>query len=243
MSIASTCQTASLVEQPQVGSRGDFRRRLWYKAAVCPEFLEAFWTDPDKLIAAARPLKRGNRCTVALARSSRGPLVVKRFNLRGRFHTLAHTVKRSRATLNWHGGHRLQSLGVATPEPLACLEHRLGPLRFRSFVVLPYLDGWRMHTFLAWHQVSRDQMQSLGQQFLFIRQAMVSARLTHGDLRADNLLITASGNQLKLWLIDLDSLRSHRSDAALQHYTQRDTKRFFQDMAGYPPWLLDCFRG
>lgn len=238
--LQNVCSRQS-ADQSHVLRQGDFRRQLWYQSGLCPEFAKQLWRDPDTLLANARPLKRGNRCTVVLAPSNNGPLVVKRFNLRGSLHTLGHTVKGSRAAINWQAAKQLSSIRVASPEPRAYLETRLGPLRFRSYLVLPYLDGWRLHTFLAWQRVNRDEMRVLGTQFRSIRQQMHTARLTHGDLRADNLLVTAQADQLTLWLIDLDSFRFHSSERSLQRSTQRDTNRFLEDMAGYPGWILESF--
>ena len=107
--------------------------RLSWKQVLCqtadldPELAARLWSDPDQLVDGGEPLKRGNRCTVSRIDDGGRSWVIKRYNLRSRWHTALHACLRSRGRHTFHAGHRLAAAGVSTPRPLAFLERRWGP--------------------------------------------------------------------------------------------------------------------
>ena len=83
--------------------------------------------DPEGYLKAreVRTLKDGNSSTVMVVRVNDRPVVVKRYNIKGRRHGLARALRATRAARAWRNAHALLFDGVPTARPLAMLEKRL----------------------------------------------------------------------------------------------------------------------
>ena len=66
---------------------------------------------------------------------------------------------------------------------------------------------------------------------------MGELRLTHGDAKSSNYLVTDDG---RLWPIDLDSMRFHRLEATFRLARRRDWKRFMRNWQSAPE-LAEAF--
>jgi tRNA A-37 threonylcarbamoyl transferase component Bud32 len=60
--------------------------------------------------------------------------------------------------------------------------------------------------------------------------ALRAARLSHGDLKATNVLLSPAGPVL----IDIDALRAHRSAAAFERAHAKDLARFMRNWESDP---------
>ncbi len=177
--------------------------------------------DADRLMATGEMLKDGGTCTVTRVDAGM-PLVIKRYNLKHWRHALSRAWRPSRAWHSWLAAHRLGFYGIATPQPLAMREERVGPLRGRAFLVTAHCAGVDLLRAL-----DPDSEPSLAMQAA-IRQlfcTLCELRITHGDLKATNLL-WADG---QLVLIDLDAMVQHRQVRAFEREWRRDRQRFLRN--------------
>ena len=179
--------------------------------------------DPDAWLEKGVPLKRGRTATLARVEVNGRQLVIKRYNIKGPVHALSRSWRPSRAWHSWLEGHRLDFLGIATPRPLALVEQRAGPLRGKAWLITEYCDG----ASLAERYSDPDttppaaELDAIG---ALLRQ-LVAARISHGDLKATNLLWCNDKPQL----IDLDAMRQHAGDAAFRRAWERDSARFLRN--------------
>jgi tRNA A-37 threonylcarbamoyl transferase component Bud32 len=182
-------------------------------------------TDPDRVLEAGIRLKSGNTCTVARVRLEGLELteaVIKRYNLKNVGHALLRLWRPSRAWHSWREAHRLQLFGIATPTPLALIEERLGPLRRRAWLITDYCPGDNLADHLA-ADCEPPAAESSAIAALFA--TLHRLRISHGDLKATNLLWHAG----KVWLIDLDACTQHRSEAAYRQAWRRDKARLLRN--------------
>lgn len=195
--------------------------------------LEPLLTDPDRWMDAGEPLKRGNTCTVTRVENGGRALVVKRYNLKNLRHALSRFWRPSRAWHSWREGHRLRLFGIPTPAPLALIEERRGPLRGRAWLVTEHCPGPSLLAHLP-PDAPPPQAEATALRELFT--ALHRERISHGDLKATNLLWNGSAIEL----IDLDAMRQHRSAAAHARAWQRDRRRLLRNWPEESPlhrWL------
>jgi tRNA A-37 threonylcarbamoyl transferase component Bud32 len=182
--------------------------------------------DPDAWLEKGTPLKRGRTATLARVEVNGRQLVIKRYNIKGPGHALSRCWRPSRAWHSWLEGHRLGFLGIATPRPLALIERRAGPLRGKAWLITEYCDGENLAC--RFHDPDTvpptTDLDAIG---ALLRQ-LVAARISHGDLKATNLLWCGG----KPHLVDLDAMRQHASAAAFRHAWQKDSARFLDN---WPP--------
>ena len=178
--------------------------------------------DPDRGTEDGDRLKSGGTCTVARVRGTTGAVVIKRYNLKNRKHALSRVWRPSRAWHSWVEGNRLRLLGIPTPAPLAVIEERWGPLRGRAWLITDYCAGPNLAEHLA-----ADRGPPPGEagaiQSLF--DTLFRARISHGDLKATNLLWSEG----ELYLVDLDAMRQHRSVDAHRSAWHRDRARLLKN--------------
>ena len=186
------------------------------------EALSALMEDPDLFIAQGQLLKDGNTCTVARVEIGGRTLVVKRYNLKSFGHALSRFWRPSRAWHSWVAGHRLAFYGISTPAPLAMLEERVGPLRRRAFLVTEFCPGENLLQRLASDR-KPDEDESAA--ILAFFQALFRMRISHGDMKATNLLWHAG----RLVVIDLDAMIQHDSHSAFVRDWRRDRERFLRN--------------
>ena len=179
--------------------------------------------DPDAWLEKGTPLKRGNTATLARVEINGRPLVIKRYNIKSPGHALSRCWRPSRAWHSWIEGHRLEFLGIATPSPLALIEQRLGPLRGKAWLITDYCPGENLADHLALHLESPPPATVASISHLFSQ--LFAARITHGDLKATNLIWHNGTVQL----IDLDAMRQHDDPASFARAWRRDRERFLRN--------------
>jgi len=187
-------------------------------------FLAPIVADPDRWLAAGTPLKLGRTSTLARVEHAGRMLVIKRYNIKGPGHALSRCWRPSRAWHSWVAGQRLRFLGIATPRPLALVERRLGPLRGKAWLITEYCPGENLADRLARHHDDSDSAEELNAVIRLLKQ-LASARISHGDMKATNLLWAAG--QVKI--IDLDATRQHGNDTSFRKAWSRDRARFLRN--------------
>ena len=151
-------------------------------------------------------LKNGNTATVWRAGLDDRQVVVKRYNVKGRLHGVSRAIRESRASISWRNAHMLRMFGIATPEPLAFCMRREGPLRRVGYFIADEIDGASLFDWVGKHRDEPAEPSSCcGSGGPLVRTAR-ALRITHGDMKASNLILTDDG----LFLIDLDAMRQHR---------------------------------
>jgi tRNA A-37 threonylcarbamoyl transferase component Bud32 len=186
--------------------------------------LAAVLGDPDGFIDRGRVLKDGGTCTVALAVVDGRPLLIKRYNLK-ELESRASVACGARVVPahSWREAHRLRFLGIPTPEPLALIEERVGPLRRRAWLISEFCAGPRSA------EPSRRRSRTAGGRGDGdsgpVRVDAVAQRISHGDLKATNLLWHAG----QVMVIDLDAVVQHRSPTAHARAWRGDRARLLRN--------------
>ena len=110
---------------------------------------------------AGRILKDGNTCYVSRFLWNGQDVVVKRYNHKGFWHSLRHTLKGSRARRNWLHAHRLLWIKISTPAPLAYIEEYAGPLLWRSYFITRFVSAPTLRRMFRDQQVPVSQKQQI----------------------------------------------------------------------------------
>ncbi len=202
-------------------------RALFDRAFCCGADPVAFARQIDEIMDQGKVLKAGKTCHVCHVAWNDRQIVIKRYNHQGWIHSLRHTLKRSRARRSWLSGHRLRCLGIATPEPLACVERLRGPLVWCSYIVTEYVPGGSLSDLLRDAGVSEEQRRERIAEVESLLKRLDDYQITHGDTKHSNVLMSPDGPVLT----DLDALTVHwwRWTARLAH--RKDTTRFAADCA------------
>lgn len=186
--------------------------------------LSEILADPDAALKRAHLLKNGRSATVGRLQVDGTDYVIKRYNIRNAAHALLRAPRPSRAWHAWIAGHRLRALGIATPEPVAVIESRLGPLRGRAWLITEHCPG----TTLRWHydkDTPRLPNAAEAAAFKALFHALRRTRITHGDLKSHNLF-WQDGH---IAMIDLDAMVQHRSDNAFRNAWAKDCARLLRN--------------
>lgn len=192
------------------------------------EPLASLLASPDRAIGAGSRLKDGGTTTVARVVAAGRVLLIKRYNLKDLRHAFGRLWRPSRAWHSWREAHRLRFLGIATPEPLALIEERVGPLRRRAWLISEFCAGPSLLSHLA---ADREPPEDEATAILALFESMCRQRISHGDLKATNLLWDAG----QVMVIDLDAVVQHRSAAAHARAWRRDRARLLRN---WPPGSL-----
>lgn len=182
------------------------------------DFLAPIVAAPDRWMASGTPLKQGRTATLALIQVGGRKLVIKRYNIKGAGHALSRGWRPSRAWHSWVEAHRLNFLGIATPRPLALIENRVGPLRGRAWLVTEFCPGPDL---ISKNPAGDAAVQAVADLF----QRLFAARISHGDLKATNLLWQGD----RPVLIDLDAMRQHTTSSGFQRAWNKDRARFLRN--------------
>ena len=194
------------------------RYRAVRRSRLGPE-LEALLAEPDLATAGCERLKDGGSSTVFRLVVDGRPLVVKRYNLKSRWHRLKRALQSTRAARSWRNSHHLELLGYPTAAPVAMLEERWGPFRGRAWFIAeavaaaPLLEVWR--------QRQPTELEALNVRRWFRLAAL--ERLVHGDLKATNWLVDADGH---IHLIDLDAMHRVRWRWLWKRRDRAERRRF-----------------
>ncbi|MBN2315476.1 MAG: protein kinase [Sedimentisphaerales bacterium] len=181
-----------------------------------------FINQIDDLMDAGRILKNGNTCYVSRFTWADTDVVVKRYNHKNLVHSLRHTLKRSRARRGWLHAHHFGMRSIPTPKPLAYLERRKGLLVWASYLVTQYIEGSSLYHFLRDENLPPERHVEMKQQVMDLLDQLGKYRITHGDLKHTNILITKDGPTLT----DLDSVRFHKCRWMYRIRSVKDRERF-----------------
>ncbi len=195
-----------------------------YDSALFREFLN----NPESMINTAEALKIGNTSTVCKIQVDDHNLVIKRYNIRNWRHGIARALRPSRAARSWRSAHCLDFYGIRTPKPVALVEHRWGPIRKKAYFVSEYCDGLDGLNYFFSNDIDTEQKAAMAIKLKQLFRQLCSLKISHGDLKATNILI--ENNQPII--IDLDSMKEHRSGYIANKLWVRHVKRFLNNWDG-----------
>ena len=198
------------------GYRGVFDGRF-AGAELMPQFVRVV----DTLMQEGQVLKSDHASFVSRVLWNGQDAVVKRYNHRGLWHSFRHTLKGSRAQCNWRNAQRLLSLEIATPEPLAYVDHYRGPLLWQSYFVARFVAGPQVHQILRDQSVAAGQKQRVHDQVLDLLRRMAEHGISHGDMKHTNILYDGAG----VVLTDLDAMRIGGASGPRRRRYRRDVER------------------
>lgn len=184
--------------------------------------LDSLLGHPDKAMTLGQLLKDGGTCTVVRVASGDRQIVIKRYNIKHWRHALSRAWRPSRAWHSWREAHRLAFHGIATPQPLAMIEERLGPFRGRAFLVTAHCAG---RSLLDSLEPDSQPDPVLGMAIKRLFASLCALHITHGDLKASNLLWQDG----EIFLIDLDAMVQHRTLSTFATSWRRDRARFVRN--------------
>ena len=113
-------------------------------------------------------------------------------------------------------------LNIATPKPLAYIEQLTKKLIWKSYLVTEYVDGQKLYDFLQNSNVTKEQHSMIIQQIKGLLDKMGEYRITHGDLKHTNILVTDNGPVLT----DLDGMKAHKLSWTYKSGRTKDLQRF-----------------
>lgn len=209
-------------------TRSTFRRHLVIDADFDSPALRALLEDPDRPFRGKGTILKSDRTTsVAVVEVSPHTLVIKRYNLRGPVHALRQSVRRSRAARCWRSARRLRALGLPTAMPVAYCEERLGPLRRRAWYVSEHIAGPQALEYFTGGAGADDPAS---ERIASLISALARARISHGDLKATNIIIH-DGHPV---LVDLDAMRHHCARWTHRRAARADRERFLRNWQSLP---------
>ncbi len=221
---------------PTILRRRSFTLKMCCDFRIPSDLMTKLWSDADHLVDCGTPLKNGDTTTVVRIDAAENlrlekSWMLKRYNQRGLFYTAGHLLSRSRAERNWTYGRRLCSNGISSPRPTAFLECRVGPFQTRSYLLTEYISGLPLNEFVQRAKPSGPVLDKLCCEFQRIWNRLGVLRMSHGDMKATNFLVS---EDTQLWLIDLDGMRTHHLKPKFHLARERDWNRFLRNWQSEP---------
>lgn len=183
--------------------------------------------EPEAVMGSGQFLKQGNTATVMRVSKGQSDWVLKRYNIKSFWHGLSRCWRPSRAHTSWQSAHRLELLGVPTPQPLGLRENRLGPLRREAYLLTEHVDGDSLKAWVMKHSANGFPPW-LDAQLVAIFSAFWGAQVTHGDTKATNFIVADEC----LYVIDLDGLQRYRFRWHFVNCYRDDLQRFMDNWQG-----------
>ncbi|MFA5687650.1 MAG: lipopolysaccharide kinase InaA family protein [Kiritimatiellales bacterium] len=187
--------------------------------------LQPVLKNPDEFIENGFRLKTGGSSTVAQFDCVGQQLVIKRYNLKNRRHAFLRFWRPSRAWNAWKAGQLLQLESLNTPAPVALIEERFWIFRRHAWIINEFCAGKTLQETLDPQQEPASELKAA---LLNLFDTLHTEKISHGDMKATNLIWNAE----KLFLIDLDVMKWHRSGFMYKKKWAQDRVRFLQN---WPP--------
>jgi tRNA A-37 threonylcarbamoyl transferase component Bud32 len=203
---------------------------------ACP-LLHRIIEGPDRAIEDfGHVLKHDGTTTVAAVQANGTAWVIKRYNTKNAWHALRRTLRRSRALNCWEMSACFLDAGIAVPAPVAYVERKLGPVRGRSYFLYEYVDAEDLLSYMKHHGRS-DDLEGVVRRITTLFAVLRIARITHGDMKATNILVDA---ERRVTLLDLDAARRPARTRDFEQGHARDRSRFLENWRSDPE-LMERF--
>jgi tRNA A-37 threonylcarbamoyl transferase component Bud32 len=187
------------------------------------DVVAALWGSPESLLLRSECLQTKSRTTVARVRFPPGSYLLKFHHWAGFWKTLSKSRATSPNRLSFDLGVELADYGVPTPQPLACVDVRLGPFNTCSYLLTEFVEGTSLYRMLRYERPDAATIDDVARQVAQIWQQLNDRRLSHNDLKPENLMVDPNG---RVWLIDLENAQRHKDAESLRHAQWEDAQRF-----------------
>jgi tRNA A-37 threonylcarbamoyl transferase component Bud32 len=179
----------------------------------------------DALMQPQNLLKNGNTCTVALTEMEGKKIVIKRYNIKSFWHGVSRAFRQTRAAISWANAHRLNILGIATAQPIALIEQRkLGFIKGKAYYLAEFIDAPNVDEYFAKTQSKTERAKAV-KNIVTLFYRLYLLQISHGDMKATNIKMLDN----KPVLIDLDSMRQHKTYFSSSVVHLKDLNRFMQN--------------
>ena len=168
-------------------------------------------------------IKSDVKTTLASTSFDGARFVVKRYNCKNAWHRLRLAVSKSRAEHSFWAARQFTRIGITTTSPVAWAQETSFGLRARSWFVYEHTGN----SIRADALNDGSDPQQIEQMLSTMVQNLVRMRkhrLSHGDMKPPNLLITPD----KTVLLDLDGVRQHTDPKACERALAKDTARWIR---------------
>ncbi|MEO0367508.1 MAG: lipopolysaccharide kinase InaA family protein [Pseudomonadota bacterium] len=194
----------------------------------------------QQLSANGSYLKDDKTTTVAIvalnseAFSQHKEVVVKRYNTKSLWHAFTRAVRASRAETCWQMSFAFAQAGIHVAEPILLFEKKYFFLNSVAYFVSGKIEGDLLLDCLPVMGKTERLKVVAAMEELFAQ--LERARLSHGDLKATNLLWDGE----RLSVIDLDAAKRHWFNKSWSNAIAKDRRRFLKNWRGNPE-LVDAF--
>ncbi len=167
-------------------------------------------------------LKHDGTTTVYVATFNHKRFVVKRFNTKNTWHFIRRLVQTSRAANCFKMAGLYLDAGIKTPEPIAFVQEYIGVFKLGSWYICRFEEGVLLSSYLEEGAVIPMHIDHA---ISSLFGQMASARLSHGDMKATNLIV----NNNSVCLIDLDAARYYQKKAPWLKAITKDWNRLLKN--------------
>ena len=101
---------------------------------------------------------------------------------------------------------------------------------WKSYLVTEHVEGQKLDCFLRDENISQEQRSDTSRRVVELLEKLGKHRITHGDLKHSNLLITEDGPVL----IDLDAMVVHKAGWISARKGRTYVSRFEESLAASP---------
>ncbi len=165
--------------------------------------------------------KHDRTTTVVMVTGGNKKFVIKRYNTKNVWHIVRRSVRSTRAAVCWRLAHRFMDIGINTPPPVAMIEKRFGPLRGRSYYIAEHVNGVFFIDYLRDNNDADHIIGGIKRIFSIMR----THRVSHGDMKAANLLVSNK----QVVLLDLDAAMEHKTEYGAARAYRRDRSRLLRN--------------
>lgn len=205
---------------------------MYHRHYLSPNFAQLI-KNPDTVFnhPKVKVLKAGRSSTVIRFTMDGRVFVVKRYNLKSIWHRLRRVFRATRATTSWRLAQKLNLFGVQTAKPIAFIEKRFMGLRGKSYYITEYVSGEHAGQYFTKHEQQEVKVTRMIDRVTQLLKNIAKCEVTHGDLKATNILINTREEPI---MIDLDGAKEHVSLSGLRKAWQKEIKRFLKNFRDQP---------
>lgn len=171
--------------------------------------------------------KKGHKdtTTVAVVVIDDRKVVIKRYNQKGFWHSVKRTLRRSRALRSWKNSHYLISNNILTPQPIAMLIKRFGPIRKETYFITEYIDGTQGKDIFLPENLYRYDWRIVILNIVSLLHKLRAANISHDDFQHNNMIFLKDVP----CLLDLDHMRIHKYNSLwFRHNFKKDIDNFLK---------------
>ncbi|MES2997363.1 MAG: lipopolysaccharide kinase InaA family protein [Verrucomicrobiota bacterium] len=166
--------------------------------------------------------------------------VFKYYYPKGFLKHLTHGIGGSRCMRSWIAGLAFRHAGLPTPAPLFIAEWRSagGIWLGKSFLATHRAEGVDLFAWMTRHQADASQLSAMANRLREIFERMAHLRISHGDLKATNIIIADDGSPS---FVDLDAMEFLSPPNRWPRRRERDVRLFYENWEKYPA-AAEAFR-